>query len=91
MVIRRQREWLGAKVGGELLMMSVVSGDYVGLNEVGARIWELLEEPQQLDTLCGRLRDEFDVSDEACRSQVETFIKELAKHGAVAVDSGSAA
>jgi hypothetical protein len=91
MMIRRQSEWLGAQVGDELLMMSAVTGDYVGLSEIGARIWELLEKPQELEVLCGRLREEFDVSDQVCRSDVENFLKELAGHGAVSLDPPSAA
>jgi coenzyme PQQ synthesis protein D (PqqD) len=91
MLVRRQSEWLDAKVGDELLMMSAVTGYYVGLSEVGARIWELLEKPQPIETLCGRLREEFDVSDEMCRSDVETFLKELAEYGAVSLDSPPAA
>lgn len=91
MVVRRKSEWLGAKVGDELLMMSAVTGDYVGLSEVGARIWELLEKPQELDVLCNTLREEFDVSDQVCRSDVENFLKELVKHGAVSLDPPAAA
>ena len=86
MIVHRQSNWLAAKVGDELVMMSVESGNYVGLTEVGARIWELLKTPQELNALCGRLTEEFDVSDQDCRSDVEAFLKELAKHGAVSLD-----
>ena len=56
MTVRRQGEWLSAKVGDELVMMSAETGDYLGLSEVGARIWELLETPQDAGALCGKLR-----------------------------------
>ena len=41
MMVRRQGEWLTAKVGDELVMMSTERANYIGLNEVGVRIWEL--------------------------------------------------
>ena len=85
-MVCKQGDWLTAKVGEELMMMSAESGNYVGLTEVGARIWELLETPQELESLCIKLQDEFDVSDETCRAEVETFLKDLAKHGAIALD-----
>jgi hypothetical protein len=85
-MVRRQGEWLSAKVGEELVMMSVDKGDYVGLTEVGARIWELIETPQELETLCTRLQDEFDVSSETCRADVDIFLKELEKQGAISLD-----
>jgi hypothetical protein len=52
MMVRRQSDWLTAKVGDELVMMSAENGTYVGLTEVGAYIWELLETPQEVDALC---------------------------------------
>ena len=45
MMVRKQGDWLAAKVGDELVMMSAEKGNYIGLSEVGARIWELIEEP----------------------------------------------
>jgi hypothetical protein len=71
-------------------MMSVDKGDYVGLSEVGARIWELIDTPQELETLCSKLQEEFDVSNETCRADVEAFLKELVKHGAISLDPASA-
>lgn len=91
MMIRRQGEWLSAKVGDELVMMSVDKGDYLGLTQVGARIWELIETPQEFGNLCGTLQDEFDVSTESCRADVEAFLNELAKHGAISLDPPAAA
>ena len=49
MLVRKQGDWLAAKVGDELVMMSAEKGNYIGLSEVGARIWELIETPQDVD------------------------------------------
>jgi hypothetical protein len=86
MMVRKQGDWLAAKVGDELVMMSAEKGNYVGLSEVGARIWELIETPQEVDALCRRLQDEFAVPPEICRNDVESFLNELVKHGAIALD-----
>ena len=85
-MVRRQGEWLSAKVGDELVMMSVERGDYLGLTEVGARVWKLIESPRELISLCSQLQQEFDVSADTCRADVEAFVNELAKHGAISVD-----
>jgi len=86
MVLKRQGDWLAAKVGDELVMMSADSGNYIGLSEVGARVWELIETPQDLETVCARLQDEFEVAPDVCRAEVETFVGELARHGAIELD-----
>ena len=86
MMISRQGDWLSAKVGDELVMMSAEKGNYIGLSEVGARIWEIIEAPNEFDTVCVRLQEEYEVTPETCRAEIETFLNELVKHGAVALD-----
>jgi len=91
MMVRRQGDWLAAKVGDELVMMSAEKGNYIGLSKVGSRIWELIETPQPVDAVCARLQHEFEVTPELCRVEVETFLNELSKHGAIALDPPAAA
>jgi hypothetical protein len=85
MMVSRQGNWLAAKVGDELVMMSASSGNYVGLSEVGARVWELIETPQPIDVVCARLQTEFEVAPEVCRAEVEQFLSDLAGQGAIAL------
>lgn len=87
MIVRRHGDWLSAKVGDELVMMSAEKGNYIGLSGVGARIWQLIETPQDFETVCMKLLDEFDVAPEICRTEVESFFNELMKHGAITLDS----
>ena len=61
MIIRKSDGWLTAMVGNELVMMSVEQGSYIALNEVGSRIWTLIDAPQSLDEICGTLEREFEV------------------------------
>lgn len=91
MLVRKRGDWLAAKVGDELVMMSAEKGDYIGLSEVGARIWELIETPQDVDAVCIQLQSEYDVTPEVCRTEVETFLNELVTHGAIALDPPPAA
>jgi len=91
MIVKRQGDWLSAKVGDELVMMSAEKGNYIGLSEVGTRIWELIETPRSIDSLCAQLEQEFEVAPETCRAEVQGFLDELMKHGAAAIESPSAA
>lgn len=86
MTVRKQGDWLAAKVGDELVMMSAEKGNYIGLSEVGARIWELIDAPSDLDAICAQLQLEYEVTAEICRAEVESFLNELVKHGAIALD-----
>lgn len=85
MMVEKKGDWLAAKVGDELVMMSAENGNYIGLSEIGARIWELIETPQELNAVCNRLQLEYDVAPDLCRVEVESFLSELEKYGAVVV------
>ncbi len=82
-MIKRHDGWLAAQVGEELVMMSVDSGVYIGLNNVGARVWELIDTPRDLGEICWALAEEFETTPETCRPDVEAFIAQLEQRGAV--------
>lgn len=86
MIVRKQGSWLAAKVDDALVMMSADHGHYLGLTEIGARIWELIAVPQTIEELCAQLTTEFDVTPETCRTEVDAFLRELEQHGAIAFD-----
>jgi hypothetical protein len=91
MLISRQGDWLSAKVGDELVMMSAEKGNYIGLSEVGARIWEIIETPREFEAVCARIEQEYEVEPSVCRAEVEAFLNELVKHGAITIDPPTAA
>jgi hypothetical protein len=90
MIVRKQGDWLAAKVGDELVMMSAARGNYLGLSAVGARIWELADAPVTVGDLCAQLVAEFEVAPDVCRAEVERFLQELAENGAIALDRPAA-
>jgi hypothetical protein len=65
-------------IDGELddnqVMMHLEKGKYFGLNPVGKRIWELIEEPKTFSEIEKQLLLEFDVSEEQCRTEVKNFL-----------------
>lgn len=91
MKVQKQDGWLAAKVGEELVMMHADKINYIGLSEVGARIWELIETPRDVAAICAQLQQEYDVTPDVCRAEVESFLNELVKHGAIALDPPPAA
>ena len=55
-MVRRQGDWLSARVGDELVMMSAEKGNYIGLSEVGARIWDIIETPSEVAAVWGSVK-----------------------------------
>jgi hypothetical protein len=54
--------------------------EYLGLDEVGQRIWELLDRPRTLSGLVDALTEEYDVSEADCTRDVEGFVEALERY-----------
>lgn len=68
-------EVVAREVGGEMVLLDLSSGQYFGLDPVGARIWELLnEQPRSLEQLTDAIEAEFD----APRARIEKDLLALA-------------
>jgi hypothetical protein len=91
MMVRKRGDWLIAKVGDEHVMMNRQKVHHIGITEVGARIWELIETPQEVDAVCTQLRKEYAIPPDVCRAEVESFLKELVDHGAVVLEPAATA
>jgi hypothetical protein len=84
-IVARNDELPSAPVDRELVLLNVATESYVALDEIGRRIWELLEHPRQVGDLCGDLGDEFAGAPEAIATDVVAFLKELEGDGIVRV------
>ncbi len=76
--IQRNPDMLFSHIDDEVVMMSIETGEYYGLNPVASRIWELLEHPHTMEQLIDKLLQEFDIDESTCRRDVQTFLKQLA-------------
>ena len=63
---------------GELVMMGHEQGEYYGLKDVAASLWEHLADPRTTDELCALVADEYSVTPQGCRADVVAFLDELA-------------
>ena len=68
---------MGEGEGGVLLHLDTAA--YHGLNEVGAVIWRLLEEPKPFDALLRELRGELQEVPSRFEDEIRQFLSELAE------------
>jgi hypothetical protein len=76
-------EVMARQVGDETVLLDLASGNYFGLDVVGARIWQLLVEGKAPSEICEALLTEFDTSREVLAGDLSRLLKELTAHGLV--------
>ena len=70
-------------VAGEVLILDMASGTYHGLDPVGSRIWELIEERRTVGAILTAMVAEFDVDSNRARFDLHRLLGEMAGKGLV--------
>ena len=84
-VIVATKDQVSSDLAGEAVVLSLRTGMYYGLAQVGLRIWELVREPMRAADLCEVIVREYDVEPERCEHDVLDLLSELAAQGLVEV------
>ena len=61
----------------ETIILNMESNVYCGLNEVGARIWELLKELKSVKAILDTLLEEYEVEIDQCKNELLTLLQDL--------------
>ncbi|MGA2383793.1 MAG: PqqD family peptide modification chaperone [Gemmatimonadales bacterium] len=76
---------LASAFGAELVILSLKDGVYYGLEDVGARIWGLLQRPITVSAIRDALVAEYDVEPERCGRDLAALLQDLAARGLIEV------
>ncbi len=69
----------------ESVILDMQSGTYYGLNEVGASIWAMIQEPQPVAKIQAAILAEYEVEAEQCAQDVITLLNQLVERGLVRI------
>lgn len=85
------KEQVSADLAGEAVILNLKSGVYYGLNSVGVRIWQLIQEPKAVTTIRDTLLEEYEVQPDCCERDLLALLRELAAVGLVEVKNEATA
>lgn len=80
---------ISQEVSGETVLLDLESENYYGLDEVGTRIWQLIKETDQLQSIFDTLLKEYDVSEERLQLDMTTLLTEIEGMGLVKLEARS--
>lgn len=68
---------VSSRVGDEAAVLDLDAGLYYSLDPVGARIFELLQQPTRLGEVVATLVDEYEIDEEAAGRDLLAFVADL--------------
>jgi hypothetical protein len=76
------------EIDGECVILNVASGYYFCLDDIGSKIWELIENPKKVSDIVERLREEYTVKHSECITDTLSFLKGLFDDDLITVVEG---
>ncbi len=90
-IVVAAKEQVSSALAGEAVILDVKSGAYYGLNEVGASIWNLIQEPKTVSEIRDAIVAEYEIEPEVCDRDLKELLKQLADKGLIEVRNETAA
>lgn len=69
------------ELDGEAVILNLDSGIYFGLDDVGTRFWQLIEQDGRVALALEALESEYDVETEVLRADVDRLVTALVEKG----------
>jgi len=82
-IVSRARAMAFDQLDQEHYAVDSKAGYFYNLNETGNRIWELLETPRSVNSLCADLQREYRIDAESCLRQVTQLLIQLRDAGLI--------
>jgi hypothetical protein len=72
----------------DTVILDAIGSRYYGLSDVGARVWELIQQPRPASEILATLVAEYDVERQVAWGDLRDLLEELAAAGLVDVADG---
>ena len=74
---------------GEAVILDLASGTYFGLNEVGTRVWRLIEDGRDSSEIVDTVAAEYDADRATIAEDVERLLDDLSARRLIVADPGA--
>ena len=86
-VVERRGALVTGEVKGEVVALDLENGCCYGMNRTASRIWQMLDGPKTIESICSALVEDFEVDSETCEREVVSLLDELRAEGLVPVQT----
>lgn len=84
-IVLAASQQMSCNLAGEAVILCLKNGVYYGLNPVGARVWDLVQQPRTVGQILDTLNEEYAVDSNTCRQDLESLLQDLAAKGLVEI------
>ena len=79
------KDQVSCDLEGEAAILNLKNSVYYGLDPVGARVWQLIQEPTTLAQIRDVLRAEYDVEASQLEADIRELVEQMAEQGLIEI------
>ncbi len=84
-IVAATRDHVSCSLGDEAAILSLKNSIYYGLNPVGARVWNLLQQSRSVREIRDALLEEYDVEAAECERDLLDLLERMHEQGLIDV------
>lgn len=84
-IIKTTKDNIWRELDGEAVILNTKSGIFCGLNEVGMRIWQIVQELTYVRNIRDTLLGEYNVERHRCESELLALLQKMLDHGLIEI------
>lgn len=89
-VVVATAEQVSCPLGEESAILNLKNSVYYGMNPVGARVWNLVQQPKSVSQLRDTLLAEYEVEAERCERDLLDLLEQMRAEGLIEVSQAAA-
>jgi len=90
-IVVATKDQTSCPLGDDIVILDLKAGLYFSLNDVGALVWQLIQQPRSVKDLRDAILATFDVEREVCERDLEALLRDLASRNLVEIRDAAAA
>jgi len=68
---------VASDLGGDMVLLDINASTYYGLNDVGASVWQLVQQHRRVDEIHAMLLEEYEVDPARCKKDLIRLLESL--------------
>jgi hypothetical protein len=88
-VVVAGKDQFSCPLGDAIVLLDMKAGLYYSLDNVGAAVWQLLQQPRTVAEIHRAILEQFEVAPEVCRRDLAALLHDLAARNLVEIRDGA--
>jgi len=86
-IVAATKEQVSCPLGQESAILNLKNSVYYGMDSVGTRVWNLLQQPRSVEELRNTLVSEYEVDSDRCEKDLLSLLQKMRNEGLIEVHS----